>query len=171
MPVRPSLYSVVRCLLGVWTLAGALGGGNQALAQQGAAAVQVEPDKAAAIRELLRVTGASELMVTSIEASMPLQRAANPEIPDVFWEEFAARLRGDVDRFIELLVPLYDRHLTLDEIRQLIAFYESPLGRRLVEVQPLLAQESMVAGQEWGGRLSMEVAADLARRGIVIPRP
>ncbi|UCC83546.1 MAG: DUF2059 domain-containing protein, partial [Gemmatimonadota bacterium] len=93
----------------------------------------------------------------------------NPEIPDVFWEEFAARLRQDVDRFIEILVPLYDRYLTLDEIRQLIAFYESPLGRRLVEIQPILAAESMLAGQEWGGRLSMEVAADLAKRGIVIP--
>ena len=170
MPVRPSLHRLARCLLSVWTLAAALGGGNPALAQQGEAAAQVEPEKAEAIRQLLLLTGASELMVASIETSMPVQRAANPEIPDVFWEEFVARLRADVDRFIELLVPLYDRHLTLDEIRQLIAFYESPLGKRLVEVQPILAQESMLAGQEWGGRLSMEVAADLARRGIVIPR-
>jgi hypothetical protein len=169
MPVRPSLFRVIRCLLGTWALSTALGGGTAALAQEGAAAAQVEPAKAAAIRQLLLVTGASELMVTSIEASMPLQRAANPEVPDVFWEEFAARLRRDVDRFIEILVPLYDKYLTLDEIRQLIAFYESPLGRRLVEVQPLLAQESMLAGQQWGGRLSMEVAAELAKRGIIIP--
>ncbi len=140
--------------------------GADARAQQ---AAQVEPEKAAAIRQLLQVTEAAELMVTSIETSMPVQRAANPEIPDVFWEEFAARLQQDVDGFIELLVPLYDRHLTLDEIRQLIDFYESPLGRRLVEVQPTLAAESMLAGQEWGGRLSMEVAADLAKRGIIIP--
>jgi hypothetical protein len=132
-------------------------------------AAQVEAEKAAAIRQLLQVTEAAELMVTSIETSMPAQRAANPEIPDVFWEEFAARLRQDVDSFIEVLVPLYDKYLTLDEIRQLIAFYESPLGRRLIEVQPALAAESMVAGQEWGGRLSMEVAADLAKRGIIIP--
>ncbi len=141
-----------------------IAGGADARAQE----VQVEPEKAAAIRQLLRVTEAASLMVTSIETSLPVQKAANPEIPDVFWEEFAARLRQDIDRFIEILVPLYDRHLTLDEIRQLIAFYESPLGRRLVEIQPTLAAESMLAGQEWGGRLSMEVAEDLRKRGIMI---
>jgi hypothetical protein len=166
---RPSAFRVIRCLLCAWTLATALGGGTAALAQEGAAAAQIEPEKAAAIRRLLRVTGASELMVTSIETSMPAQKAANPQIPEVFWEEFAARLRADVDGFIELLVPLYDKYLTLDEIRQLIDFYESPLGRRLVEVQPTLAAESMLAGQQWGARLGMEVAADLAARGIIIP--
>jgi hypothetical protein len=59
--------------------------GADARAQQ---AAQVEPEKAAAIRQLLQVTEAAELMVTSIETSMPVQRAANPEIPDVsssFW--------------------------------------------------------------------------------------
>jgi hypothetical protein len=161
---------VICCLALGWTLSAALGGGTAALAQEGAAAAQVEPEKAAAIRRLLQVTQATELMVTSIETSMPAQRAANPAIPDVFWDEFAERLRQDVDRFIELLVPLYDKYLTLEEIQQLIAFYETPLGQRLVEVQPTLAAESMLAGQQWGARLGMEVAADLAKRGIVIPR-
>lgn len=142
-------------------------GADLAAAQE---AAEVEPAKAEAIRQLLQVTESAQLMVTSIETSMPAQRAANPQIPDVFWEEFADRLRGDVGGFIELLIPLYDKYLTLDEIRELIVFYESPLGRRLVEVQPLLAAESMVAGQQWGARVSMEVAAELAKRGITIPR-
>ena len=169
-PVRPFPFRVICCLAVGWTLATALAGVPAALAQQGAAAAaQVEPEKAAAIRQLLRVTRATELMVTSIETSLPAQKAANPRIPEAFWEEFTARLRADVDGFIELLVPLYDKYLTLDEIRQLIEFYESPLGRRLVEVQPTLAAESMLAGQQWGARLGQEVAADLAARGIVIP--
>jgi hypothetical protein len=159
---------VIRCLLGAWILSVAFGGVTPALAQESA---QIEPEKAAAIRQLLQLTEASELMVASIETSLPAQRAASPELPDIFWEEFAERLRQDVDHFIELLVPLYDRYLTLDEIRQLIDFYQSPLGRRLVEVQPQIAVESMLAGQEWGAGLAAEVVADLARRGIQIPPP
>ncbi len=149
-------------------LAFKLAGAPPGSAQQ---APQVEPEKAAAIRQLLEVTGAAQLMVVSIETSLPAQRAANPEIADVFWDEFAARLRQDVDGFIGILVPLYDKHLTLDEIRQLVEFYQSPLGQRLVEVQPTLAAESMLAGQQWGARLGQEVAAELAARGISIRRP
>lgn len=164
--IRPCPFRVIRCLLSAVLVVAGLGAGLPLLAQEGA---EVEPEKAAAIRQLLQLTGASELMVASIETSLPAQKQANPEIPEVFWEEFAARLRQDLDRFIELLVPLYDKYLTLDEIGQLIEFYQSPLGRRLVAVQPQLAAESMIAGQQWGARLAAEVAEDLAKRGIIIP--
>ncbi|UCC73153.1 MAG: DUF2059 domain-containing protein [Gemmatimonadota bacterium] len=162
---RPRVARRSGLLVSAILLAIGLVNGTAAWAQQAAA---VEPEKAAAIRQLLTLTQASELMVTSIETSLPAQKAANPEIPEEFWDEFERRLQVDLGRFIELLIPLYDKYLTLDEIRQLIEFYQSPLGQRLVEVQPQLAAESMLAGQQWGAQLGSEVAADLAKQGIVI---
>ncbi|HEY4839334.1 MAG TPA: TonB family protein [Candidatus Acidoferrales bacterium] len=46
----------------------------------------------------------------------------------------------DVD-FVDLLVPIYDRHYSLDDINALIAFYQTPTGRRTLEVEPLISVE------------------------------
>ncbi len=156
---------LTRPLLGTCVLAAAVLSAATARAQQ----ETVAPEKAAAIRQLLELTRASELMVTSIETTLSAQKAASPQVPEEFWEAFTARLRSEVDRFVELLIPLYAEHFTLEQVQQLIEFYQTPLGRHLVTVQPQLARESMLAGQQWGAQLGMEVAAELEKRGIRIP--
>ena len=44
----------------------------------------------------------------------------------------------------------------MDELRQLKAFYESPIGQRLVEVQPMVMQQSILASQQWSQTVAME---------------
>jgi len=48
-----------------------------------------------------------------------------------------------IDGLIEELVPLYAETYTLDEIRQLIAFYASPLGQKMQASAPPLMTRSM----------------------------
>ena len=50
-------------------------------------------------------------------------------------------------------------------------FYESPLGKHLSEVQPLILQESMQAGQTWGAAIGREVGESLSRSGVKPPNP
>ncbi len=137
---------------------------------QAEGAATVGPEKDAAIRRLIVVTQAAELAVANLEAALPAQRAAMPNVPDIFWDEFAKRARADVPRFVDMLIPIYARHFTLAELRQLIAFYESPLGRRVVAEQTGITRESVAAGQRWGGQIGIEVGQELARRGVTIPR-
>jgi hypothetical protein len=44
--------------------------------------------------------------------------------------------------------PLFDRHFTTDEIKQLIAFYKSSLGARLLTTMPKVMQEAMAKSAE-----------------------
>lgn len=129
----------------------------------------VDPAKAALIRRMLELTKAVELAVTGLEASITAQRAASPQIPPEFWDEFTVRARRDVPRFVELLVPIYDEHFTRAQLEQLVTFYQSPLGRHLAEVQPRITTQSLEAGGRWGRELGVEVAEELAKRGIRIP--
>jgi hypothetical protein len=68
-----------------------------------------------------------------------------------------------------LLVPIYATHLTRDEIEQLIRFYESPVGRRLTAVQPMISQESMAAGQTWGEAVGRIVGDSISRATENLP--
>jgi len=125
-------------------------------------------EKAVLIRRLLTVTRAAELAVAAMEATVPAQRAANPKIPKEFWDEFLARARKDMPRFIDMLVPVYDSHFSKPQLEQLVAFYESPLGRHVAQVQPEIAIQSSQIGQKWGAELGAAVGQDLQKRGVKV---
>jgi hypothetical protein len=52
-----------------------------------------------------------------------------------------------VDDMIAEMVPLYAETYTLDEIRQLTAFYASPLGQKMQATMPALMSRSMEISQ------------------------
>jgi len=96
-------------------------------------------------------------------------RAANPAFPPVFWDRFAAQARARRSEFIATLVPVYARTFELSELEELLRFYNSPVGRRLLEVQPALTRESVQAGQAWATRIAAEVRQQLVKEGALQP--
>jgi len=127
----------------------------------------VDPATAATVRRLLELTGAARLAVQTMEAMVPAQRQAMPQVPAAFWDAFMAHARRDIGQLVDSLVPVYAAHFTLAQLQELVRFYESPLGRRLAEIQPLITQESMQAGQRWGALLGAQIGDSLARAGVM----
>lgn len=99
---------------------------------------------------------------------MPVQKASNPRIPAVFWDRFLAQARARKGEFIDSLIPIYSRTFELSELKGLLQFYQSPLGRRLLAAQPAVMQESMQLGQRWGMRIGAEIGQQLAAEGVPI---
>lgn len=52
-----------------------------------------------------------------------------------------------VEEMIEEMVPLYGSRFTVAEIEQLAAFYQSPVGAKLLAATPQIAAEAMQIGQ------------------------
>jgi uncharacterized protein len=75
--------------------------------------------------------------------------------------------------WFEQMVGVYDAHFTAEEIRGLLRFYQSPLGKRLISETPLIAQEGLVAGQRWsqslGGPLEQRIRSALGKAGLPMP--
>jgi len=68
-----------------------------------------------------------------------------------FSEKFRSRLAGTVDykKYIEdAIYPLYDKFYTEQELRDLIAFYRTPTGQKVIETLPQLFSESQIAARE-----------------------
>jgi hypothetical protein len=103
-----------------------------------------------------------------MEASLPAQRQSNPRIPAVFWDRFLAQARASRGELIDMMAVVYERHFTTEEVRQLLQFFDTPIGRKLVTVQPTIAQESVLAGQLWGQRVGEAIGKQLAAEGVVI---
>jgi len=68
-----------------------------------------------------------------------------------FSEKFRKRLPEVVDyqRYIqESIYPLYDKFYNEQELQDLIAFYSTPTGQKVIETMPQLLAESQIAARE-----------------------
>jgi hypothetical protein len=73
-------------------------------------------------------------------------------------------LRKQLPALLDTIVPLYAKHFSKSELNALIDFYTSPAGKKLAEKQPLILQESMMAGAAWGERIGREVMQRLLKQ-------
>jgi uncharacterized protein len=119
--------------------------------------------KQAAIRKLIELTGAAQMGQQMADTLMTQLAPAFPSVPAELWKEFAQML--DPDEMTDLILPLYDKHFTLEEIQALAAFYESPAGKKFIATMPALMQDSMAVGNEWGQRKAAELIGRLKERG------
>ena len=115
--------------------------------------------KADDIRKLLVMTGSAQLGAQVMGQLMQSMKKAMPNVPERFWADFQKEVR--TDELIDLIVPVYDRHLSHDDVKALIKFYETPSGKKFVSVLPQITQESMSAGETWGRGLAERVIARL----------
>jgi hypothetical protein len=138
------------------------------LLMAGMAAAGYGQTKKADIVRLLDISNTKMQAAQLFDLMLPSLRAMAPDVPVTFWTMFQSKL--DMDSFVELFIPLYDKYFTHDEIKGLIQFYESPTGKKLLEVTPLIAQESYGIGQAWGEKLALDVINELIRLGYHIGR-
>jgi uncharacterized protein len=119
--------------------------------------------KRTAIRRLLAVQRTDSLMLAGVEQGLALQ-PASPGMPPGFVDSLRARIRRDVPQFIERLVPVYDSLYSADEINELLAFYQTRLGQRVIETQPRLMDSILLLSQQWAMEIAGRVLVDLSRQ-------
>jgi len=130
-------------------------------------APRTDSAKNAAIRKLLDVMGVRANMEIAMQGMVDLYKQRMTSVPPDFWEQFqTAANAGDL---LDMMVPIYDRHYSLEEIQALIAFYESPIGRKFVAEQPVMVKESMAVGAAWGREVGAKILKKLQDAGYKPP--
>ncbi len=111
------------------------------------------------IRRLLELTGSAKMAEQIMDQMMVMFEQNDSGVSKEFWDGFRAEI--NTDDLVSMTVPIYDKHFTHEEIRGLIAFYQTPLGAKFVEKMPALAQDSMAAGMKWGEEIGQKAVAKL----------
>ena len=55
---------------------------------------------------------------------------------------------------VDLLVPIYKNHFTEQDLKDAIELYKTPIGKKISEKTPIIAQETMQASMQWGMELA-----------------
>jgi hypothetical protein len=72
----------------------------------------------------------------------------------------------DVDELIQLMMPIYDKHLSLEDLKAANAFYATPAGKRLAEKTPVMTSEGFEVGRKWGEAKGRQIAQRLKEKGL-----
>ena len=147
------------------------------------AADELTPAKREDIKRLLQATGSMQIARTMSQAVVGQMsetiKKARPDIPpqmfDVMSEEVNKTIAEEMTAkggFVDLMVVLYNKYYTHEDIKGLLAFFESPLGKKAGSLAPVMSREGLVIGQRWGQSLApkieQRVKARFKEKGIEI---
>lgn len=126
-------------------------------------AQEAKPSHKEKVRHLLELTGAATLGLQMMDSMMDNFKQTMPDVPEEFWTGFRAKVKPEA--LLDLIVPVYEKHLAEADVDELIKFFSSPAGKRFVEKQPLILADTMQAGEAWGQNLAKEVLEELKKKG------
>lgn len=115
------------------------------------------------IKKLMDLTGSGDLGVQVVKQMVASFKVEMPNVPQKFWDDFMKEVKGE--DLVNLVIPIYDKHFSHEDIKGLIAFYESPVGKKFVSKLPAITQESMTVGQLWGQKIGEKAAKKLEEKG------
>mgnify|MGYP001561196161 CR=1 FL=1 len=145
------------------------------LISQPAFSAEINAAKKNAIRELLNMSGASKIgeifTKNTIKQTTAIFKKSQPDLPEKAFEILEQETTKIVNEemlekesFYELLYPIYDKYYSIEDIKGLINFYKTPLGKKTIEVLPNLSHESFMAGQKWGQAIGPKIGKKLEER-------
>ena len=111
----------------------------------------ISKSKMGAIKRLLEATGGTKMGAAILDNIVTTYRSAGVPLGAAMWDE--AVKEANVGALIDAMIPLYHKYYTEQEIEALITFYQSPIGKKTIAVMPMLMQESMLIGQQWGAAI------------------
>jgi uncharacterized protein len=115
-------------------------------------------------KELVTITGTTSLFTPLvagvIEQAKNLFLQQNPNLNKDL-TEVANKMRNDLTPRLEEVnnevARLYAARFTDPELKEILAFYKTPTGKKLLAEQPRVVDGSMKFAQDWANKLSNEV--------------
>ena len=155
-----------------------------ALFASAAHADELTSAKRAQIKTLLDITGVKaipeQIANNTVQSWVPGVKQLDPKFPDkgftIARDTFLAGLNAKVDGgggLIEQVTLVYHNQFTGPEIADLLKFYQSTLGKKLLANQAKVNAETFQAAMKWADSMSAEldqrIDAALKKEGLKLP--
>jgi hypothetical protein len=141
------------------------------------AAAQAPPSEAlVAARELVATLRTADQMKAILPAILQSMKPAivqnRPQVEqdyDVIAPILLEGMSLGLAELTDQIAAIYANNFTAAEMKELAAFYRGPIGQKFLDKTPAVMQQTMAAGQQFGGRIAAELQArmieELRKRG------
>jgi len=95
---------------------------------------QIDKDKRELIKRIMDASGVRDSMTLMFSQLLS-------QVPPEKRETYRSILNAD--EILAQIIPIYDEYYTKEELKELLNFYVSPVGQKLIKVTPELMQKSL----------------------------
>ena len=120
----------------------------------------------AQVKEYMRVTGSLNEFTSTIKEFIDIfkNNEAYASIPEKFWSDFEKEINQmSDDDLVELFAPVYYKYYSEEDLKQIIAFYNSPVGLKMQKSNEKLTEDSKKVGERWGRELGERLVQKLQK--------
>jgi len=118
------------------------------------------------LRTMFKVSGSEDSYKVAITQMFTMFKQQYSTVDAETWTELEKEFnKTSINDLVDLLVPVYQKHLTNDDLKELIKFYETPIGKKYALQTPIIMQESMQVGQQWGMKIGQDFAEKMKEKG------
>ena len=118
------------------------------------------------LKKMFKVSGYEESYQTAINQMITMFKKQYSNVESDVWDELEKEFsKTSIIELTEMLIPVYSKYLTINDLQELIRFYETPVGKKFAKNSPLIIQESMQIGQQWGMKIGQDIETKMKERG------
>ncbi len=141
-----------------------------------ACAVQPKPSPTASqpatpqqVHDLMKVAGVAQLMQSTMNQMSSqfttMMHSDFPCVPSDYWSHF---MGPDAQQeILDRMVPIYQKHFTQGDVTQMLTFYRTPLGQKVIHEMPAVMHDAMKVGQQWGRSHAVKMMRELRADGVL----
>lgn len=114
------------------------------------------------IKDLLLLMGTEKNLEMTFSGMIAQYKEIYPDVPREYWDKVGEK--RNLTNLVNLIVPIYSKHFEEKEIDDLLTFYKTPTGKKIIAKLPLIMNESMKEGEKWGRDLSEKIGKELEEK-------
>lgn len=123
-------------------------------------------DYGESLQKMFEVSGSQETFNVVIKQMFGMFKDQYSGVEGDIWNELEKEFKdSSMEELADMLTPVYQKYMTIEDLNELIKFYESPVGKKFAKNTPLITQESMQIGQQWGMKIGEDFAKKMEERG------
>lgn len=121
------------------------------------------------VKELISLSGTFTLSKKIESELISNYKKRYGNVPDSAWKSIEPKI--NIDELINEVSDIYGNKFTEKEIDQLIIFYKSDLGKKLIQNSPNIMTEIQSASGNWAKKVHNIINDDLEKKGYLQSPP
>lgn len=109
-----------------------------------------------------------QLIPQMLQVQRPLLKQAMPQLSDaaldIFMEEMEAGFAAGRGEFLAMAAQSYAKYVSVDDLKNIIAFLRTETGQRMVNAQNLLQADLQPVAQQWGQAIGIQAGQRAMKR-------
>ena len=111
-----------------------------------------------ALMKILNVSGSTAMTDSMLPQVVRMMKQISPEMDEKAMLEFTSKWQQKItNAVVEAYAPVYQQHMTLKELKQVVDFYESPIGKKYSAVAPECMKQAFPLMQKLGGEMMSDM--------------